>query len=273
MKFLKVRDILQKLDNCIEYKLPFSHIRFGDGGIKFLHSILFNNLKQLHIIINKEGLPPNQLIEVFELWGYYARKADCIDTPEVYYDGTFWPRLKKRDKSINIETENKMRMWRELYSCAEFDNDVFCNPESNCLMIVDIPGQKNILDSMKGRKVCIITAKPEVKNLFPKCDIDIVPIVGQWENQYEKSFKNVVDYIINTAPKYDFWLVAAGELGRIYSGMIKEYGGRSIDIGFVIEFWLTGYIHPRFYKFLRKSIDSRFTLKLTEEGKLYEKYI
>jgi hypothetical protein len=38
-----VDDILNKLDNCIQYKLPFSHIRFGDGGIKFLHGIIYND--------------------------------------------------------------------------------------------------------------------------------------------------------------------------------------------------------------------------------------
>jgi len=32
MKIYNVGEILSNLENCIEYKLPFSHIRFGDGG-------------------------------------------------------------------------------------------------------------------------------------------------------------------------------------------------------------------------------------------------
>ena len=86
----KIEDILERLDNCIKYKNPFSHIRFGDGGIKFLHAILYKDTEQLNFIVNKEGLPLNQLVEVFELWGYYARKADYIDTPEVYFTDYFF---------------------------------------------------------------------------------------------------------------------------------------------------------------------------------------
>ena len=55
-----VDDILNKLENCIHYKLPFSHIRFGDGGIKFLHGIIYNDEGQLNDIVSKEGLPSNK---------------------------------------------------------------------------------------------------------------------------------------------------------------------------------------------------------------------
>ena len=273
MKFLKIRHIINILNNCIEYKLPFSHIRFGDGGLKFIHSMLYKDLDQLNTIIEKEGLPSYKLVEIFELWGYYARHATCIDTPQVYFNGEFWPRIKKPGKTINAETEHKMRMWRELYSRAEIDNDVYCNPESNCLLILDIEGQKNIFDVMKDRKICIITARPEVINLFPEYNINIVPIVGQWEGQYKHNFKHVVDYIKHTARDYDFFMVAAGELGRIYSGLIKESGGRSVDMGFIVEYWVDGYLHPRFHTFINKSIENEFTLRLTQQGKKYEKYI
>jgi len=271
MSFLTVPDIFDKLENCINHKLPFSHIRFGDGGIKFIHALLFDDKKQLSTIVRKEGLPKNKLFEIFELWGYYARQADCIDTPAVYFDGTFWPRIKKPGKPINHETEYKMRLWEELYDRSEFDNDTYCNPESNCLMILDIPGRKNILDLMKNRKVCIITARPEIKCMLP--NVDIVPIVGQYKNQYKNSFPKVIDYIEHTARDYDFWLVAAGELGRIYSGLIKEQGGRCLDIGFVIEYWLDGFLHPRLHLFAGNSIDNNFTMRLTPEGKKYEKFI
>jgi len=59
-------------------------------------------------------------------------------------------------------------------------------------------------------------------------------------------------------------------LGRIYSGLIKEHGGRCLDIGFVIEFWLTGYIHPRFHVFVNKALNNNLELVLTNEGKKYE---
>ncbi len=267
----KIEDIFNKLENCIKHKLPFSHIRFGDGGIKFMHSLLYNDVRQLATIIEKEGMPRRNLIQIFELWGYYARQADFIDTPEVYYNGEFWPRIKKPGKPINQETDDKMRDWKTLYSCSEFDNENYCNPESNCLMILNRPGKQNLFDVMKNRKVCCITAKPEIGKIFP--ELDIVKIVGQWKNQYKNSFDKTIEIINSTATDYDFWLVAAGELGRIYSGVIKECGGRCLDIGFVIEYWLTGYIHPRFHLFVNTSLNNKYELVLTDEGKKYDKYI
>lgn len=271
MKIYKVDDILDKLENCIEYKKSFSHIRFGDGGIKFIESMLSYDILQLTEIVKKEGLPKHGLVEILELWGYYARQADFIDTPEVYYDGSFWPRIKKPGKCISKCTDDKMRDWQTLYSCAEFDNENYCNPESNCLMIIRRDGKRNILDFMKGKKICCITARPDIKSIFPQ--MDVVKIVGQWQDQYKNSFKQVIEIIKNTARNYDFWLIAAGELGRVYSGVVKEYGGRCIDIGFVIEYWLDGTIHPRFDLFLQKSYTNRMELVLTDKGKLYESSI
>lgn len=271
MKIYKIEEIFLKLENCIEYSLPFSHIRFGDGGIKYIHSILYKDLKQLGVILRKEGIPSHKIVEILELWGYYVRRADFIDTPEVYYTGEFWPRIKKAGKPINYETDQKLRDWRDLYDRAEFDNENYCNPESNCLMVLSIPGRRNLLDIIKNRKVCVITARPEIKLLFP--EFDIVEIVGQWENHYENSYDKVVKIIKDSARVYDLWLVAAGEIGRIYSGLIKEYGGRCLDIGFVIELWLDGKLHPRFYPFLKRKLSNRFELVLTEEGRKYEPYI
>ena len=271
MRIYKIEEIFEKLDHCIKYKKPFSHMRFGDGGIKYLHSILYKDFDQLYPILKKEGMPSEQVVEILELWGYYARQADFIDSPEVYYNGEFWERIKKPGKPISYETDQKMRMWKELYDRAEFDNEHYCNPESNCLMILKRDGKRNLFDVMKNRKVCLITARPEIKQLLP--ELDIIEIVGQWKNQYKNSFDKVVDIINHTAKNYDFWMVAAGELGRLYTGMIKEKGGRTLDIGFIVEYWLDGYIHPRFKLFIKKSLMNKLELVLTEEGKKFERFI
>jgi len=269
MKFYKRKDILEKMESVVAFKTPFSLIRFGDGGLKFLHAIFNQEERQLQIINRKEGLPQNMSVEVLEMWGYYARRADIIDTPEVYYDGSFWPRIKNPGKSITKKTDKKMRDWRELYCNAEFDNENYCNPEINCLLALDIPTQRNIFNFMNGKKICIITAKPEIKHVLYNYNIDIVEIVSQYENHYYKSFKKVTRIIKHTATKYDFWFVAAGELGRLYSGMIKENGGRSLDVGFLIDYWTDEYLHPRFYKFIRQSLTNKLEFRLTEEGKKY----
>jgi hypothetical protein len=78
-----------------------------------------------------------------------------------------------------------------------------------------------------------------------------------------------MDIINNQAKHYDFWLVAAGELGRIYTGAIKECGGRAVDLGFIVEFWLGENIHPRLTCFLKRSETNPLELILTEEGMEY----
>jgi len=265
----KVSEILNKLEYCIVNKKAFSHIRFGDGGIKFLHAILFNDHKQLGIICKREGLPPEKLNEIFELWGYFARKADFIDTPEVYFNGKFWPRMRNVHKGMTTQTEERMRMWKDLYHRSEFDNENYCNPESNYLMVLKLGNQQNLLNMMGRRKICIITARPEVKKVLRGYNIDVIKIVGHNENQYKNSFDDVINIIKATAKKYHFWLVAAGELGRIYTGTIKEYGGRAVDIGFVIEFWLGADLHPRLELYMKRRIFSPLELQLTQFSHCY----
>jgi hypothetical protein len=270
-----VDDILNKLENCIQYKLPFSHIRFGDGGIKYLHGIIYNDKRQLNDIVPKEGLPKDQIVETMELWAYYARQADFIDTPQVYLNGKFWPRVKRFDKQISEHTRQRLEMWKELYDRAEFFNDNYCNPESNYLMILRRFGKRNLLDVMKGRNVCFIAVRREIIKLMNHFgyDTNIKRVVGHNQNQYINSFNETIKYIKKYARYYDFWLVAAGELGRIYSGVIKEEGGRTIDIGYVIELWLQKYLHPRLEPFVNFSLYSPLELVLTEEGKKYEEWI
>ncbi len=273
MKIYKIEEILGKLENCIQYKHPFSHIRFGDGGIKYIHAVIFNDEKQLYNIIKKEGIPEDKILEVLELWGYYARRADFIDTLEVYFTGDFWPRVRKTGKGITENTYARLIMWKDLYSRAEFDNEKYCNPESNYLMITRIGEKRNLLDIMKEKKIALITARPEVKPRLEDFDITVIEIVRHYENQYENSFKKIIKEIEETATDYDFWLVAAGELGRLYTGLIKDRGGRAIDIGFVIEYWLGKSIHPRFMSYLKASCNNKLELKLTDLGKKFEEYI
>ena len=276
MKTYKVGEILSKLENCIENNISFSHIRFGDGGLKYMDAILKGNSLNLYKILKKEGMPYNRILLILELWGYYARQADFIDSPQVYFDGHFWPRIRSNERRISDSTHKKLITWKDLYSRCEIDNENYCNPESNYLMTLRFDKKKkNILDLMKDRKVCIITARPGIKetlNAFGY-DVDIIQIVGQYENQYKRSFKDVVYQISEYANKYDFWLTAAGELGRIYSGLIKEHGGRTIDIGFIVEFWLGYDLHPRLQSFLIRSPNNYLETILYDKGKLFKKHI
>jgi len=269
----KVDDILKDLDNCIINKDPFSLIRFGDGGLKFIYAMLHNEYNQLNQIIYKEGLPREKLLDIFELWGYYARQANYIDSPKIYSTDKFWPRIKGPNKPMNKKTREKFIIWKELYECAEFDNENYCNPEINFLSILKRNKKKNILDIMKDRKICIITTFPKVKDNLTEYNIDTIQIVGHYESQYENSFLNVVETIKEKANEYDLWLVAAGELGRIYSGLIKEEGGRSFDLGFVIEYWIHSEIPIRLQTFLDVCENNKLHMILKEDGLKYKNFI
>ena len=273
MKIAKVEDILKNVEECIKNDDPFSLIRFGDGGIKFIHAMLFNDKKQIKQIIEREGLPTDKLDIVLKLWGKYARAANYIDTPEVYFTDKFWPRLKTPVKQITGKTRTRMRMWKELYERAEIYNLNYCNPEVNYLMILD--DRMNILDVMKNRKVCIITALRNLHVLLGSNEIlvDTFQIAGQYDKHYIKSFDKAIAKIKHDVKKYDLWLIAAGELGRIYTGLIKELGGRAVDIGFVVEYWMGEEIHPRLTRFLIPSEENQFLLTLNEDGLKYSEYI
>lgn len=271
----KMRNIMAHLNSTIKERSPFSLIRFGDGGIKAIHSYLFCDVPQLSIIAEKEGIPLNMFDMLIEGWTNAARKSDYIDSQEMYFDERFWPRLRKPWKGMTAKTKERMLMWDDLYGRIEFENFNYCNPESNYLSVLRVDGWSNILDVMMNRKICIITAVPKIKGILRQrgFDVDVIEIVGHYEDQYVNSYHNVMKYIEQNANAYDLWLVAAGELGRLYSGKIKCFGGRCFDIGFIIEFWSGKKIHPRLYPFLRRSLTNSLELKLTEEGKKYERFI
>lgn len=271
MKIYKVSEVLSDLEHCIEDKKPFSLIRFGDGGLKLIHAVLYDDRSQLESIERREGIPHELILEILELWGFYARQANYIDCPEVYSNNEFWPRLRRSPNiPMSGRTIERLKMWRELYSRAEFDNDNFCNPEINYLMILRMKKQ-NLLDLMVDKKICFITDRPEVTSKFDNCEA--VEIVGQYQNHYQRSFQKVSSVIKRKANFYDFWLIAAGELGRIYTGLIKQKGGRAIDVGFVVDYWMDKTIPIRMQHFVSVNKKNNMELILNQRALKYRRFI
>lgn len=274
MKLYRVEHILKHLNCCIENDLPFSLIRFGDGGLKILHAFFTDEQIQMERISFREGIPLNCFGDLIKLWACHSRRANYIDTPQVYFSNYFWARIRNPRKSIQNDVKSKIKQWKLLYKLAGIENECYCNPEVNYLMCLD--DRLNIIELMKNRKVAIITAAKYLGIRLRNYgyDVDIIEIVGQNENQYENSFERTVDTIKNTVNDYDFWLVAAGELGRLYTGLIKDLGGRATDLGFVADYWCGERpVQARMYKFMRKSDKNELLLTLTDEGKIYSEYI
>ena len=140
--------------------------------------------------------------------------------------------------------------------------------------IFKIGNRKNLLSVMRNKKVRIISPFDELKKtLNGICETSVTPIVKQYEDHYNNSFAEVIEDIEINANKFDVWLVSAGELGRIYTGMIKSYGGRAIDLGFVSEYWIHGDLHERLQLFMKQSPKNPLEFILTDEGKKFQKGI
>lgn len=98
MRIYKTVEILTSLKEAIDTRAPFSLIRFGDGGIKLIHAYFYNDRDQLDQIVEKEGIPYDKIKSLIDLWAIASSNANYIDTPEVYFTETFWPRVKGHKK-------------------------------------------------------------------------------------------------------------------------------------------------------------------------------
>lgn len=277
MKIYSVKEVLNELDDSIKNNYPFSLIRFGDGGIKLLYSYLNNEEQNLREICKKEGIPRDKLSYVIDKWRKYANSANFIDTMDVYFSRNFWRKYRKYMQPPPQETINKIKMWRQLYQRVGINNARYCNPELNYLSCLRIDRNKNLLDIMKNRSICIISSYNNniLARSFPFCNsVGSIKIVKQYGNHYIRCFRDTCSEIKKNANKYDLFLIAGGELGRIYSGLVKLHGGRSFDIGFMIDYWVGRMqIHKRLISFIQPNPDNSYELVLTERGNKYKDVI
>ena len=267
--------ILNKLENAINSKTPFGIIRFGDGTIKAIHAFLNNDTKQLIDISKQEGIPISLFKKIINFWKSSANHCDYIDTPEVYFSGKFWERTKGEQKKVMSEkTIMRLKMWRELYLKIGIVNNNYCNPEINFIScIIGKFGKICLPDLLIDKKICCITSRNDVNTKLTEYNIDVLKINGKFENQYTSSFMKVIEKIDNDANNYDLWLIAAGELGRIYPGLIKFKGGRAFDIGSLIDFWCGEEIPSRLKPYLTTTRHHRLKFNLTSAGKEFINYI
>lgn len=272
IRVFKTKAILNILSIAINNNKPFGLVRFGDGTIKAIHAFLNKDEQQLKDISFQEGIPIMMFDKIIDLWKTSANNCNYIDTPEVYFNGKFWMRTKKINKEkISEKTTLRLKMWFDLYKSIGITNKNYCNPEINFLSCIGMNSLPNILE---GKKICCITARSDVKqklsNFF---DMDIIKIAGKFKGHFIQSFSDVIDVIDNNSTKYDLWLIAAGELGRVYPGLIKFKGGRAFDIGSLIDIWCGDELPSRLKPYIKKSPDHPLKFRLTNEGRKYSNRI
>lgn len=272
IRVFKTKAILNILSIAINNNKPFGLVRFGDGTIKAIHAFLNKDEQQLKDISFQEGIPIMMFDKIIDLWKTSANNCNYIDTPEVYFNGKFWMRTKKINKEkISEKTTLRLKMWLDLYRAIGINNESYCNPEINFLSCL---GRNSLPDILKGKKICCITARDDAWQLSNFFDIDIVKIAGKHQQQFIRSFSKVVDLIIDTsATKYDLWLIAAGELGRVYPGLIKFKGGRAFDVGSLIDVWCGDELPSRLQAYMSKTKQHPLKFILTDEGRKYSSRI
>jgi hypothetical protein len=272
MRIYTVREILEELDTCIKNKKPFSLIRFGDGGIKFLKSIIYNvDHSRLFEILKKEGIPFNKVYSIFHLWGKFATEANFIDSPEIYFTDKFWSRFTEQKRNRILPD---IKNWNRIYYNADFDNDRYCNPEVNFLMLIQRSDCPNLIDIIKNKKIRCITDHEKVNScLSTVCNSSTLRISGWFQNQYINNYRDVTKEIKRDAKKYDLWLVGAGELGRVYTGLIKKHGGRAIDMGSVFDCWVKDELPVRLKGYITRLSTKDLRFRFTNISKKYMKYI
>lgn len=275
IQIAKTSEILNRLDYAINNKKSFGLVRFGDGTTKAIHSFLNKDYEQIINISEQEGIPISVFDRIIDFWKTSANHCDYIDTPEVYFSDKFWGRTKGlKKKSMSKKTIMRLKMWKKLYSKIGIVNENYCNPEVNFLScIIGKYGKKCLPDLLKNKKICCITSRCDVNEKLLDYDIDVLKINGKFENQYINSFEKVIEKIDCEANKYDLWLIAAGELGRIYPGLIKFKGGRAFDIGSLIDYWCGEGIPSRLKAYLTITNHHPLKFALTTNGKEFTQYI
>ena len=273
IQITKTKQILIELNFAIKNKSSWSLLRMGDGGLKLIHAFVHNEEKQLLEISKQEGIPLHLFKDILNFWKISANNCNYIDSPAVYFTNEFWDRTRGRKKKMSQQTLLKLKNWKEIYSSIGIENNNYCNPEINFLMCLTKFGSYSLPKIMENKKICCISARNDINKVLSKYDIDVLRIPGKNENQYQYSFLKVVEKITTDSCKYDLWLIAAGELGRIYPGLIKFGGGRALDIGSLIDFWCTKEIPLRLKPYIQSVDNDPLKLTLTKDGREFRKFL
>jgi hypothetical protein len=255
--FYSLSDIVSDIEYSVNNEEPFSLIRFGDGGLKLIKR--YYDKEPLRPISEKEGIPLSFFDELIVGWRKYANEANYIDSPLFYMGDDIFSRRHK----VSTKTKKLMSQWKDIYSLIGFTNKNFCNPEIGFMLFAENT-KRNLIDLIGFQDVCCITNFNEIKDiLLPYTDgVTVKLIPGFYGDFYNARYESIVAEIKAEAKDYSLWLVGAGELGRLLTGLIKESGGIAIDIGKVFDVWVNRKINKRMRNILRLSKSHRLAFTI-----------
>lgn len=258
----KIDHIRDDILDHVENKQPFSLVRVGDGDLKLLVELL--NDKVNPVKFNRSGIPNDKGKEILRIYRNACNSANYTSSFEMYYTKEFWGR------KFSSGTKKKVKGWRKIYKNVKIANTNFCNPESGHLLFLD---DVDLLNNLKGKKICLITCFKRLGKLLRKkgFDADVIEIPGLYSGHFTKHRK-ILNKITQRVEEIDIFLIGAGALGKAYSNGIKKSGGVAVDVGQVLNAWSGENIAGRFRGILtlnRKTL----LFSLTSRAKKFRQYI
>lgn len=213
--------VLAQVNRKIEYKEPFSLIRLGNSGLKYLEDYLFNKTDP------NDGIGKKLIKELIES----MKDADWIDHPYTY-KGVFndlcdWRLLSERCSEIyskaGITTHNTnycSSLQGYLSFVKDFDKQLYSIMEGRRILFVALYDALSLLNERKDLKI----AKYKYYQLSPSAD-------------YQERYNVMEIFFKDFKPdEWDLVIVSGGLFGRIMIGRIKKLGGRGFDLGKAISF-------------------------------------
>lgn len=226
--------VLSKLDECINKKEPFSTIRLGDLGLRYLYDYFFDSKDFTHVGLNHPDLAmPSDKIgkELIRELIESMKEADWVDHPDLY-KGTLGDLYRWRG-SLNLINK--------IYEKAEIKKP-FCSSLQGCLAFIK-DFEITLYDILKNRRIMYVGPFDEMSLLNKRKDLGIVKY-GYYKLSLDSNHMiryNVMNDFMKTynPDDWDLVLVTGSLYGRTIIGRIKKAGGRAFDLGQAINFHLS----------------------------------
>lgn len=266
------KEILIDLDNHIKTKKPFSLIRIGDGCLGLL-SVLkethertgkWAGRKGFRVIRNTHrriGIPEERWQDVVDLYIQMMNEANYVGSYDAFLvDELIYKAVGDLCKNCKLIHRNSGIM-----------NESYCSPYFHYFSIVE--GEMNLFDVMRGRRVMCMTDRVHViPKLKEKSGASLIDYIFIPDNSmhFNNYFKVCAKQIMRKSQNYDLWLIGGGYLGKIYTGLVKKYRGRALDIGRLFSFWAgERKVDSRPKRFIKYNPETLLCERIRGEGKIW----
>lgn len=291
--YIGFNDVYNRINDAIETNTPFALIRYYDGegafykisqrDSEYVKKRMQYYFGDIDFRIEYVDLIKNDLVESL-------KHADVIGVvpPEIYENLRQFENNRSENDSklhnLNKRINNAIDLdgvWRIL---ASYDlvmknmnkNSVLCSKDIHYELVLSKLIYKLI---RKLKKITLITSQPlkePLQKIFSlNVDVIIVPerAIDSGKRNATGHFPKRYFEIINELGKNlkgNVFLVGAGPLGKKYCCEIKKNGGIALDIGAVMDSWISFGSRPEHYDNGCEALDKRLLLPNIES--LYPQY-